>query len=323
MKKRIIALLAAVFVFAAGGCRKAQDNAETYTAFYFDTVVTISAYGAKTEHIEKAFEMCGRYENMFSKTREGSDIWNLNHADGKQVEVSGETAVLLKTAGKISELSGGAFDITVSACSELWDFENGVLPDGHELEQALELVDYKTVEVDGTGVRIPKGASVDLGGIAKGYIADALADYFKSEGVAAIVNIGGDIAFSGENPQGRPWKIGIRDAENKNENACYVNTRNEAVVTSGVYERGFTLDGRRYHHILDPKNGFPAESGAASVTVLAGTAAEADALSTACMVLGAEDGLRFINNYKGAEAVFITDGGQLVCTKGAEEMLDG
>lgn len=320
MIKRFAALLWAAVLLAVCGCSSA--GGDMYTGFYFDTVVSITAYGAEAGQIEHAFRMCAEYERLFSRTAEGSDVWRLNHAEGSEITVDGETAQLLGIARSVSEASGGAFDITAAACSELWDFENAVFPDERELAEAVRLADYTAVELSGTRVRITNGGSIDLGGIAKGYIADRLAEYFAAEGLAAIVNIGGDIAFSEKNPQGRPWRIGIRDISDKTKNACYVNT-DMAVVTSGVYERGFTYEGKRYHHILNPDTGFPAQSGIASATVLAGTAAEADALSTACIVLGAEDGLKLIDDYEGAEAVFITNEGQIICTKEAEDMLDG
>ena len=320
--KKLALVLTAILLCTLYGCDKVVFEKQQRTGFYFDTVVTITAYNAQPSHFEQAFNLCEKYEALFSYTKEGSDIWKINHADGQSVRVSQETINVLKAALEISRLSDGAFDITVASCSTLWDFENGVIPNAKDLAKAVAKTDYQAIEIDNTYVRLKKGMQLDLGGVGKGYIADRLCDFFRNEGVCAIVNLGGDIAVSGENPQGGLWKIGIRDIQDSNALACTLTT-SLPTVTSGTYERGFTKDGIRYHHILDPKTGYPAQSGVASVTVVAQTATEADALSTACLVMGIDDGLKLIDNFQGAEAVFITNEGQLLCTKGAEEMLDG
>ena len=149
---------------------------ETKVGYYLDTVITLTAYTDRPELLEKGLELCGEYEKVLSRTIEGSDVWKMNHADGKTVIVSNETAEILQTAIKIGEKSGGAFDITIAPVSTLWDFTSGkaVIPDTDAIEEAVRLVDFRKIRMDGNNVTLPSGMMIDLGGIAKGYIADAV-----------------------------------------------------------------------------------------------------------------------------------------------------
>ena len=157
------AVTAAVFLFS----RKADG-------FYLDTVVTLTAYVDDPQVLKDAMAECGRYERLLSRTVEGSDTWRINHANGEPVEVSEDMAVILRCALAISEKSGGAFDVTIGPASALWDFksEKAVLPDANTLAAAAQLVDYSKLKLDGTTVTLPAGMIIDLGAIAKGYIAD-------------------------------------------------------------------------------------------------------------------------------------------------------
>ena len=193
MRKKIIAVLLAVLsgLFLLGGCANEIQKAEaaepaagtpsaelpkqTRIGFYLDTVITLTAYTDHPELLEKALETCGTYEQLLSRTVEGSDVWQINHAEGKTVTVSPETAEILRTAVQISELSGGAFDVTIAPASTLWDFTSGeqTIPAEDALASAAEKIDWRKLRVDGNDVTLPAGMMIDLGGIAKGYIADA------------------------------------------------------------------------------------------------------------------------------------------------------
>lgn len=291
-------------------CRR--QSAVSAVDFACDTVVTVTAY-ASQEEVDEAIRLCRSYERLFSKTIEGSDIWNLNHAEGKPVQVDPETAALLKLAAEVGEASGGAFDVTIAPVSALWDFasEQPAVPAENDLAQAVRLVNYQNIRIENNTVTLLEGCELDLGGIAKGYIADCISAYLKSRGVAhACINMGGNIVVFGGKPDGKPWTIGVRDPNGTPEQSEEVVELYDGVlVTSGNYERFFILDGTRYHHILDPKTGMPVQNGLASVTILADSSAVADALSTACFVLGEEPGKSLLDQY-GAKAIFLYQDGR-------------
>ena len=326
MKKfaeKMYGFLAIVCAFGICGC----DAAPAYNSalgFYLDTVITISGYADK-EILEGAVALCGEYEKVFSRTVEGSDVWRINHAEGSPVRVCGDTAELLTIALNICEKSGGALDITIAPASDLWDFkaDEPEIPDSGELSSAAELVDYTKLKLEGDMVTLPAGMAIDLGAVAKGYIADKAAEYLKEKGVeSAILNLGGNVVALGGKPDGREWSIGIQDPEEENGRVGYsVLVADESVVTSGIYQRGFDKDGVRYHHILDRATGWPVQNGLASVTIIADSSAMADAMSTACFVLGRDMGMSFAEEM-GVQAVFIGTDGKVSCTPALDGKLE-
>ena len=315
MKRLGIFCLALLLLVPMPAC--SRPIAASSVGFACDTVVTVTVYASQTE-ADNAIELCKSYERLFSKTIEGSDIWNLNHAEGKPVRVDPETIALLELAVEIGKASNGAFDVTIAPVSALWDFtaDDPKVPAESELEQALTLVDYRSIRIEDDTVTLLNGCQLDLGGIAKGYIADCVAAYLKQRGVEhACINMGGNIVVFGGKPDGKPWTIGIRDPNGTPDQSEETVTLNDGVlVTSGNYERFFMLDGKRYHHILDPKSGMPVQNGLASVTILADSSAVADALSTACFVLGEEAAAALLAEYH-ADAIFLyQDGTRSSCS---------
>ncbi len=305
--KRI--LLCALVCCLLLGCR--AEAAHSAAGIACDTVVTVTAY-APQHVVDGTMRVCAEYEAMLSKTVEGSDVWNLNHAGGEPVEVHPETAALLKLAVEIGESSGGAFDVTIAPVSALWDFtaDEPTVPDPGDLADAASRVDYRNIVIDGNRVTLQNGAQIDLGGIAKGYIADRVAGYLKEQGVtSACINMGGNVVTIGTKPDGSLWTIGIRDPNGTPEQSREVlRLGSAAVVTSGNYERFFLLDGVRYHHILDPKTGMPVSNGLASVTIVGARSDLCDALSTACFVLGEEGSRALLERYD-VRAIFIRQDG--------------
>lgn len=282
--------------------------------FYFDTVIQITLNGTQDESILKeCFALMSDYENMLSRTRENSDVWNINHSNGAPTKVCEDTAELLKLALHYSELSDGAFDVTIAPVSILWDFqgeEPHQIPSDEALAEALSHVDYRQVELDGTTVTLKDpDMSIDLGGIAKGYIADRIRDLLIERGVpSGFIDLGGNILAFGEKPNKTPWKIGIRKPfGTATELIATVTGPGRSVVTSGTYERYFELDGTLYHHILNPSDGYPVENGLYSVTILSESSADGDALSTTCFSLGLEKGMELIESLENIESMFITD----------------
>lgn len=324
--KRIFTLLLLIILAGSGCAAQEMPVKRSATGFYFDTVVTVSAYLESDAPLKEALAACEGYEKLLSKTIEGSDVWNINHAQGQPVRVSEHTLAVLNISRAVSEACGGAFDITVARTVALWDFTGGsnAVPDAESVARAAELIDYRKVVVQDDLVTVPAGMEIDLGAVAKGYICDQISYLLKGLGVHnALLNFGGNVIAMGVKPDGSAWTVGIQDPAQPT-GAYLLAVRAEghqAVVTSGIYERGFDLDGVRYHHLLDPKTGWPAQNELASVTIFAEQSGMADALSTATFVLGLARGMEFIQNTPDAEALFITRTGEILATEGARELL--
>ncbi len=319
MGKQAISLLL-LLVFPAvllAGCSREQGVSST--EFYFDTVVQITLYDGAEATLEGAMTLCSQYEALFSRTRPDSEIYRLNHGEGAPMTLSAETVELLEQALEYCRQSNGKLDITVAAFTDLWDFqsESPVLPSAEELAQAAACVGYENVEINGLTVTLHQGVQVDLGAIAKGYIADRLVEYLREQGVtSALLNLGGNVYCLGAKMDGKPFSVGVQNPLGDGFSAM-LSLTDQAAVTSGIYQRGFTLDGVRYHHILDTETGMPAQTGLASVTVISADSTAADALSTLCFLLGAEDGMALLEEMPDTEGVFVTESGQVYATSGA------
>jgi len=290
--------------------------------FCLDTICTVSLYdGGDQSVLDGALALCEYYEGLLSRTVSTSDISRINSANGAPVEVSDETAELLGMAVYYSELSGGLFDCTIGACSALWDFrtEEPSLPDSGALSAAVSTVGWKNLLIDGSTVTLTNpDTRLDLGAIAKGYIADRVADYLAANGVtSAIIDLGGNIVTMGEKEGGLPWRVGIRRPFAAS--AAIIGTvgvRSASVVTSGIYERGFEHVGVWYHHILDPRTGMPAHTGLEAVTIISPLSADGDALSTVCFLLGEERAQQLVESLPDTEAIFVNTDGSVTHTSG-------
>ncbi len=283
------------------------------TGFYFDTVVTFTLYGAPTGLMEELMADCARYEQLLSKTIEQSDVSRINNANGETVTVDPETWFILNRAKEISALTGETFCVTIAPLTKLWDFTGGTnrMPTEEERLSNLPLVgDDKLVLGEGNTVTLAPGMEIDLGGIAKGYIADRLADKVRGKVTGAILNFGGNVYAVAHKPDGSAFRVGVRDPKGSvMDYVAIVDVVDKTVVTSGTYERFFTVDGVTYHHILDPKTGLPAQSDLAGATIVGDSSMDADALATACIVLGREKALEMLNK-NGFDGVLIdVDGG--------------
>lgn len=315
MKRMTALILTAFLLLGVTGCASTSgpEDSVKVTGVYFDTVISIQIWGTKDESIlEKCKDMCGRYENLFSSTIATSDVSRINAAKGAPVKVDPETARLLKKGIYYSQLSGGAFDITIAPLSTLWDVEHnpGNIPSKEAIDEAKSHVNYKNVHVDGSTVTLadPK-AAIDLGGIAKGYIADRLRDYLTSRGVKhGLINLGGNIVVLGGKPDGEKFHIGIQKPfDKKNGIITSVDLESGSVVSSGIYERYFKKDGKIYHHILNPVTGYPYDNNLLQVTIVSDKSVDGDALSTACFGLGLEKGSDLVKSLKGVRAIYVTD----------------
>ncbi len=291
--------------------------------WYFDTLVTFTLYGADPEALNDALAACARYESLLSKTVEGSDVWRINHAGGQTVTVSPETWGILQRAKEISAATDGAFSITIAPISAMWDFTDGTkrMPTDAERLAALPLVDDSAIVLgEGYTVTLPAGVQIDLGGIAKGYIADQIAALLKPRCMGAIISLGGNTYVVGDKPDGSLNTVGVQDPFSATgQLEAVISCKNISAVTSGTYERGFAgEDGVWYHHILDPKTGLPAVTDLVSATLVMDSSMTADALATAFIVVGSEQALRLATEM-GVDAVFITRDGRTLMTEGFEE----
>ena len=323
-------LVLAVFAFFYSRQPHASEPSEplTATSFKLNTVVTITLYDSRDQAVlDGAMGLCDEYERIFSRTLPESELYRLNagtlpQEDGAYI-LSDPLADLVGQGLSYSELSGGAFDITIGPVSSLWDFTSGtaLLPDEEELSQALALVDYRQVSLEGNLLRFGmEGMQLDLGAIAKGYIADRMKDYLIEEGVgSAIIDLGGNILCLGTRPDGALFRIGIqRPFAERSETAAIAQIDGKSVVSSGIYERFFEKEGKLYHHLLNPRTGYPYENGLTSVTILSDFSVDGDGLSTSCFALGLEEGMKLAESLPGVYAAFITEDGKLHFSSGTE-----
>ncbi len=279
------------------GCNSVTENKQTQ--FLFDTVVTLTA-DCNDEVMGGAFALCRDFENMLSRTVESSEVYRLNSTDGF-VQVSQETVEIIERGIYYSKLSNGSFDITIQPVSALWDFEGAALPDRNEIAAALKNVDYGGIEIDGKLINL-NGRKIDLGSIAKGYIADRLCEYFKQNDVPkGIIDLGGNIVVFGDNT----YNVGIKKPFSDNEICATVRVKNKSVVTSGVYERYIEHDGKIYHHILDTETGYACDTDLLSATVITDSSLDGDALATVCMLGGLKRATEIVESTPDTQAVFI------------------
>ena len=250
-------------------------------------------------------------------TNEESDIYKINHAKGAAVEVSQDTITLIKKGIYYSEMTDGAFDITIGAVSQLWDFhaEDPKVPSSKARASARSHVNYKNIILkDNTVMLTDPKAAIDVGAIAKGYIADRVKEYLEEEGVDhAIINLGGNVQTIGTKADGTDFNIAIQKPfAESGEAVASVKVHDQSVVTTGVYQRYFkTEDGTIYHHVLDPSTGAPCKNNLYSVTIITNSSLTADAMSTVCFLLGYKEGMKLVDQLNNVDAVFITDDGKI------------
>lgn len=295
----LIAVLCILFSACGGG--KPETEPISRSEYALDTLCTVTLYEpADPEVLEEAFQLIASEEALLSRTVEGSDVWRINHAAGAPVTVSADTAELIALGLEYSEMSGGIFDITVGRLTELWDFGGADhVPDADELPAAINSVDYHNVILSGNEVTLSDPeARLELGAIAKGYIADRVAGLLLDRGVkSAVIDLGGNVVTLGRKPDGEAWKIGVQQPFGKERSELIGVIKAEgglSLVTSGIYERNFEQNGVLYHHILDTRTGFPAETDVIGVTVVSHSSARGDALSTVCLLLGMDEGSRLL-----------------------------
>lgn len=313
-----------------------------------NTAVQITIYDSQDKALlDDCLALCDKYELIFSRTHEKSELYKLNHRKDTSDKdtntdrqttpypvsgiadtwhISEDLASLLSEGLDITRESDGAFDIAIAPLTSLWDFtaEDPKVPDDAAIQKALPLCSSDGVTIDGQDITLPSDdIQFDVGAIAKGYIADRLKDFLVKKGVnSAIINLGGNVLCIGSKPDGTPFKVGIQKPfADRNETEAVMDITGKSVVSSGIYERCFKQNGKLYHHILNPKTGYPYDNSLISVTIISDQSVDGDALSTTCFALGLEDGLKFAEK-KGVQAVFITEDYKLHYTDGFRDEIN-
>ena len=283
------------------------------------TLVTVKLYGDETgvrPHLEAAFAEIAHVDSSMSHYREDGALRQLEQ-QARHAPTHGAAGLIavLTRSQHFAALTDGAFDCTLGALTSLWNFPDAVAPPAPaQIDSALALVGYEELEVADQSLRINRpGLRLDLGAAAKGYAVDqAVAAMQKLEVTTGVIEAGGDIRYWGEKPDGQPWLFGVQHPRASEQYIAVEDLGLAAIATSGDYEQYFDWEGERYHHLLDPKTGYPARA-CISATVWAATALDADILSTAVFVLGPEQGLALIESLTDVEGfIFFARDGQLM-----------
>lgn len=308
-----------------------EDYPMSRDAFLLDTYCTISIYeGGGSQALEEALKQLELYDRLFSPEGEDSDISRINNRQEDSLQIDPETAELFESVSSVYESAEGDFEIGIGALTDLWDIkERTEPPKASEIDEARKQVSYKGFQIehreDGSCWFISslKDLKVDVGAFAKGYIADRMKDILMDSGVSsAIINLGGNVLCFGRDRDGDSFKVGVRYPEHlSDEIAFMVEADDISVVTAGTYERYFEYEGIRYHHILDPATGYPADSGLCSVTVAGESSALCDALCTALLIKGLDEGESWLRKYNqdngtSYEAWFIDEDMNVTHTEG-------
>ena len=313
------ALLSAAFLLTGCSGAPAQEP-ESATFFAMDTAMDFTVYG-DAALLDEAETLIGSLEEQVSVTDEHSDIYAIDHTGSGSL--SGNAAELMEQALEICRRTDGALDLSIYPIVRAWGFTTGSyqVPDEETIQSLLPLVDYTQIQYDAaTGtVTLPEGMEIDLGSVAKGYAGQLAAQMLREHGVqSALLNLGGNVQTVGAKPDGSPWQIGIKDPQG--EDAMMVlSVEDQAVVTSGGYERYFEQDGQTYWHIMDPFTGHPADSGLISVTIVGDEGVVCDGLSTALFVMGLEKAADLWAQSGDFEAVFVTASGEVYITEGLRD----
>lgn len=333
MKKNISLIFLITIVSILSGCanHKGTNTVIKEEIYALGTVIQIQIYDGDEDKAKKAIEESAKriqeIENKMTVNQEKSEVIQINENSGKNfVQISPDTFYVIEKAKHYSDLTEGAFDLTIEPIVKLWGIgtEHARVPKQEEIDDLLDLVDYKDVILDKNTQQVKlnkKGQAIDLGAIAKGYTGDEVKKILKENGIkTAFVNLGGNVVTLGSKLDGSPWRIGVQNPlDERGKHIAVIEVVDETIVTSGNYERYFMENGKRYHHIIDPKTGYPAEAGIISSTIVTDASIDADALSTSVYVLGLEKGMGLIESLENVEAVIVTEDKKIYVTSGLKD----
>ncbi|WP_291582832.1 FAD:protein FMN transferase [Clostridium sp. UBA6640] len=329
--KLYVLLLLILSITVLSGCSSSDSNIKepiSRTEVVMGTVCTIQIFDSKDNSIlDKAFDRLKDLENKVSINKEGTELDKVNEMSGKEAVVVGkDTFTIVESGLYYSKISNNTFDITIGPIVKLWGIgsESARVPSEKELIEKKSLINYNNVILDNEKNSIflkNPNMIIDLGGIAKGYAADEMKDLLVDNGVkSAMINLGGNLYILGNKPNGNQWKIGIQDPNGgSNDTVGNILVNDKSIVTSGTYERFLEVDGKSYHHILDPKTGYPYENDLLSTTIISDKSMDGDGLSTSAFALGREKGLEFISSLENIEAIFITKDNEVYLTNGLKD----
>ncbi len=304
-RKDIINLILFILVFAFAAYRySTRTYSSQRSAFVMDTLVDIkieTKHKNTNELLDMAFRLMEDYEDKLSFYKNESPIWKFNNSIIDSLYIDENLKEILLISEKLFSKTNSHYDITIGALSEVWDFDNNIIPSNSEIEKAIQNTNFRKLIIQNGYLYKPAGMKINLGSLAKGYIIDKTIEYLKQQNViSGFVNAGGDMRIFGRK---KPFKIGIQHPRSEsNEMIDVIKVMNMSVVTSGDYERYFIKDGKRYHHIIDPFTGYPSQN-AVSVTVIAKTALIADAYSTALFLLEPENAIKLADETEELDAV--------------------
>ena len=301
------------------GCTKPKAEEHRTDLFAMDTYMELRAWSNDDGAVlQKAAERVGELEKSFSVTFENSDIARINRADGTPVQVCPDTVNVICRAKEIGDESDGALDISLYPVTQAWGFttEKMHVPSSKTIDTLLPLVDYRRIQIEGDTITLPAEMQLDLGSVAKGYTGDEIMRIFKENGVeSAIISLGGNVQTLGSKPDGSLWKVGIVDPFSPSENLGIVEISDKAVITSGNYERYFEENGQRYWHILDSADGYPADNGLVSVTIIGDCGLDCDALSTALFVEGTDQAVAHWRKRQDFGMLLVTYNGRIMISE--------
>ena len=305
---------------------KAESNEEaSKDIFAMDTYMTVTAYGAKAqEAVDEAEAEIQRLDKLLSTGNEESEIAQLNQ--NKSATLSEDAGYLVERALELNKETDGAFDIAIYPVMEAWGFptQNYQVPTANTLESLLKLADASQIIYDENSRKISfgrEGMKIDLGGIAKGYTSSRIMDIYKENNISSgLVNLGGNVQALGTKPDGSKWRVAVQSPDDTEDYLGILSVEDKAVITSGGYERYFEQDGKTYHHIIDPKTGYPAENGLTSVTVVSEDGTLADGLSTSLFIMGKDKAIEFWRAHSDEfDIIMLTDEGKLYVTEGIQD----
>ncbi len=312
------AIILTAFLFISCGEKKATTSLNA-----MDTFMTIQVYGKKSDMaLEKTKKLIYQIERNISTTNAASDVYRLNH--GEKISVSSDTLTLTKYSLDFAKQTNGVFNPALYPITSAWGFTTGAykVPSKNQIDELLPLTNYSKIQIDGTSINLEPGMALDFGAIGKGYTGDEAIKLLQDNGIhSALLDLGGNIQALGKKPDGTEWTIGIKSPWT-GKAAAVIKIADQAVITSGGYERFFTADdGHNYIHIFDGKTGMPVDNGIAGVTIITESGLYADALSTTMFVMGLEDAAAYWKNHSDFEMIIFTENQDLYYTEGLEGKL--
>lgn len=319
MNKKFLIIIFLIITVGISGCISEENNKKARkTEFLMGTVAEVILYGDEEDLAKEKRDKV--FTKVFDEIRNLEEKFSVEKINKEHpITLDEEKTYLLRKSLYFSEITDGAFDITVAPLVKLWNIspgEDNKVPEKEEIDKVISLVNYKKIKIVAPGIihMEDKGMFVDFGGIAKGYAADKVALILREEDInSGIINLGGNVYAFGE----KTWKFGIQDPFMKRGDFLgIVSLKNQSLVTSGIYERYFEANGKIYHHIFDTKTGYPVENELLSVSVISEKSLDGDALSTAAFALGLDKGIKLLEDYQGAEGIFVTKNNEIFLTSG-------